>query len=149
MKIKLQATGYAPFEVEPSKTYSATEMLEGDKRGVRLTVLKVGSVWIAEVSYLTTWGSERPFSWVLTRDTLAEHDQGYILNVGRVGGSIATSIRGLAKSILPPGAGFPATPPFETRQAKLNGSLETATLTALSTILAVAHEDGELYKAST
>lgn len=41
----------------------------------------------------------------------------------------------MAPHMLPPGAGFPAVPSYETRQAKLAGLIETLTLYALSQAL--------------
>jgi hypothetical protein len=125
MKHTIQATGHTPQTIDAAQKYEHTEMLEGDKRGVRFVLFRLEEVdgWIGKVTYETTWGTERPFTRIVHGDTLEE---------------VADSVRNLAKSILPPGAGFPATPQFETRQAKLAGMMETLTLTALSKVLAQA-----------
>ncbi len=129
-KIKLQATGDAPVIIDALRSFTSTQMLEGDKRGVRVTLHQTNAdKWFADISYLTTWGSERPFTWV-DCETLEV---------------VSARIRiRYSKNMLPPGAGFPATPQYETRQAKLAGMLETITLVALSDVLAQIAEGGQL-----
>jgi hypothetical protein len=124
MKHTIQATGHTPQTIDSDDTFAATEMLEGDKRGVDLRLYRLtADEWLCKVTYLTTWGTERDFTRITHAGSLEE---------------VADSVRSMAKSILPPGAGFPATPQFETRQAKLAGMMETLTLTALSKVLAQA-----------
>ena len=112
----------APIDIEPDQTWSATEMLQGDRRGVRVTVHAVENCYYIVLDYLTTWGIERPYTWVIRWTPQAEHGPWEY-------------VRRQATSMLPPGAGFPATPQYETRQHKLQGMLETLTLTALSRVL--------------
>lgn len=119
MKFTLQATGHAPVEIEASCLFSATEHLE--KRGVSVELFQVFHGYVAAIHYLTTWGLERPFTRLFGPEQLND---------------IASIIRTAAKDVLPPGAGYPATPSYETRQAKLKGQLEVLTLVCLSRILA-------------
>lgn len=123
MKHTIQATGHTPKTIDAADMYEHTEMLDGDKRGVRLVLFRIEAEWLGKVEYLTSWGTERNFTRITPLGTLEE---------------VADSVRNFAKTILPPGAGFPATPQFETRQAKLAGMMETLTLTALSKVLADA-----------
>ncbi len=126
MRTTLQGTGYEPMTFDYTHRHTSTQMLDGDKRGVRLTfydlrddqgVLRYRR---AELVYLTTWPTEREFTRLYAQNHL---------------NAVVDTIRSDAKSVLPPGAGYPATPQFETRQAKLAGMLETATLVALSDVL--------------
>lgn len=127
MRIKLQATGQGPFSIDVVSAYHSTEMLEGDKRGVHVSLFKApDELWVGVVTYITAWGTERGTVWITRTAPLWE---------------VAAMIREHAKVILPPGAGYPATPAFETRQAKLAGMMETLTLAALTKVLA---EVGEL-----
>ena len=121
MNITIQPTGYPVVTFEADSVHEATEMLDGDKRGVRVTIYQRRKFVSAAVVYLSTWGNERPFTRVTKTHTKLE--------------DLAAEVREMAKSTLPPGAGFPATPSFETRQAKLAGMMETLTLTALSRAL--------------
>ena len=119
MKVTLQATGYAPVTIDVmGEARVSTQMLPGDKRGVRLSLweLKDGNC-VVEVTYLTSWEIERPFTRLFD------------------GGNVEV-IHEAAKNILPPGAGYPAMPQYESRQLKLLGMLETLTLVALSEVLA-------------
>lgn len=126
MIVTLQATGHSPFQITAARSFGRSEYLEGDRRGVSVELFDVTYSWVAVVHYLTTWGTERPFTWV---------SQAADLN------SVAAWVREVAAAILPPGAGFPATPQFETRQAKLAGMMQTLTLTALGDVLRQIHED--------
>ena len=129
MMIKLQATGYAPVGyIVKDECFSSTQMLEGDKRGVGLRMWETsqGFRWVVELSYITSWGTERTFVRVSDASS-AEF--------------AAEWVRTASKSILPPGAGFPATPAFETRQSKLAGMMETLTLVALSDVLGQIDKD--------
>lgn len=128
MKHIIQPTGYRPIDFEvKGEPYRSLQLLEGDKRGVELSLYETeagdGGRWLAVLRYVTTWGTEREFTRIYQSDDLDE---------------LAEQVRHAAKSVLPPGAGFPATPQYETRQAKLSGMLETLTLTALSEVLAAA-----------
>lgn len=127
--IKLQATGYSPVGyVVLGHCFESIQMLEGDKRGVRLRLwTTTGGTFVAELTYLTSWGTEREFTWVDVRNDLVK---------------TADWVRARGAAILPPGAGFPATPQYETRQSKLGGMMETLTLVALSDVLAQADEEG-------
>lgn len=123
MNITLQATGQSPQNICYTQSITSTQMLMGDKRGVRLTVYLVEgeNYWFPELTYITSWGSEREFVrhwvWVGMGDTWHHW------------------VRRQSKNMLPPGAGFPATPQYDTRQSKLNGMLEVATLEALGAVL--------------
>lgn len=119
----IQATGYAPIAVEYDGVWCGQQMLQGDRRGVGISVYRAGTQgqWWGVLHYLTTWPSERRFTRVfagLEADDIADH------------------LRKAAKTVLPPGAGYPAMPQYESRQAKLEGMLEVATLTALGEVLA-------------
>lgn len=120
--ITIQATGHPPVTFEGVELAHEREMLEGDKRGVQLDLYRHddGKI-VAALTYLTTWGDERPVTRVIDG-----------LNMG----DVVERIRGMAMYMLPPGAGFPATQSYETRQAKLAGLMETLTLHALSQALA-------------
>lgn len=123
--ITIQATGHPPFSFDGVELATQCEMLEGDKRGVELHLCrddKEGDIVIV-LTYVTTWGDERPVTRVMRADSLE---------------AAAEWVRGQAPRILPPGAGFPATPSYETRQAKLAGLMETLTLHALSQALVQA-----------
>lgn len=129
MKTKIQPTGFAPYEIEYDKHITATEMLPDDKRGIRIDVYGNGErLQAAVLTYLTQWGTEREFV--------------YRFSFGTYSGSWDDWVREMAKRILPPGAGYPATPQFETRQAKLAGMMETLTLVALTKVLAQIHSEG-------
>lgn len=124
MKTTIKPTGYAPIEIDHIRSFTATQMLEGDKRGVSVTLYELTpGTWAGEVCYLSTWGNERNFT------TYVQPVFDTSLTV------LAENLRTKSKDMLPPGAGFPATPSFETRQAKLKGMLETLTLVALSDVL--------------
>jgi hypothetical protein len=128
MNITIQPTGHMPQVIATDKAYNSTQMLEGDKRGVQLQMgMEEEGGWFAAITYITSWGTERTF-------VRLEH--------GAIG-VVCDWVRAAAKIILPPGAGFPATPQFETRQSKLAGMLETLTLVALSEVLAEVHKDGQ------
>lgn len=130
MIIKLQSTGFSPVGyVVDGPCIESIQMLDGDKRGVRLRLWRTskGDRRVCELTYLTSWGTEREFIWVRDFDTLEQ---------------LSEWVRGASKSILPNGAGFPATPQYETRQSKLAGMMETLTLVALSDVLAQADEEG-------
>ena len=131
MKVMLQATGFGPTKLTARHVYKSKQMLAGDKRGVEITLCEgctndddddswPSLMWVADVTYLTSWGSELQFTRVSWADDLPTIEDG---------------IREDAKTMLPPGAGYPAMPQFETRQAKLQGMLETLTLVALSDVL--------------
>ena len=118
MKTILQATGRSPVEIEYTHCFYHLEMI--GNRGVEIWLYQlVNGYWVSAVKYLTNWGTERPFTYLL---------QGNLETV-------AEAVRNIAGSILPPGAGYPAMPQYETRQAKLQGMLETLTLVALSDVL--------------
>jgi hypothetical protein len=121
MKVTLHHTGYEPVDVEALAVFQVEEMMPGDKRGVRITAVQVGPLqWRFELAYLTSWGVEQNFYRRSGADTL--HDG-------------AQWVREHAPKLLPPGAGFPATPQYETRQRKLEGMMETLTLVALTELL--------------
>lgn len=123
--MKLQATGYSPIDIHEKLVVTDTQMLDGDKRGVRVVLIDTGcGGWVGVLDYITSWPTERPFTRITSFFTPAS-----LLDVSEV-------LREWSKSVLPPGAGYPATPQFETRQSKLQGMLEVATLTALSNCLA-------------
>ena len=118
MKTILQATGRSPVEIEYIHYVFHIEMT--DKRGVAILLYQlVDGSWVSVVKYLTNWGTERPFTYLLKGNLE----------------TVAEAVRNIAGSILPPGAGYPAMPQYETRQAKLQGMLETLTLVALSDVL--------------
>ncbi len=124
MNIIIQPTGYGPlqFEVRGAAFYSH-QQIEGEKRGVSLSLwdaVDADALWVAKLKYLTNWGSERSFTRFYSTRTPE---------------SMGKLIREAAKTMLPPGAGFPATPQYESRQAKLGGVMETLTLIALSDVL--------------
>jgi hypothetical protein len=123
-----QATGFAPFTIViKDDPYCAEEFLEGDKRGVSVELFEdAHNGWWAALDYHTTWGTERPFTRISERGTLEE---------------VSDWVRTQSKTVLPPGAGFPATPSFETRQSKLTGMMETLTLVALSRVLKEIEDD--------
>ena len=126
MNVIISPTGYGPVMIGAvSHAYYTVQMLQGDKRGVSLSLWEVieDQGYSAELKYLTTWGSEREFCWLIEAPNLDGP------------GGIDKMIREAAKTMLPPGAGYPAMPQFETRQAKLQGMLETLTLVALSDVL--------------
>ena len=124
MTITLYPTGYPPLQLDPDQTWENTQMLAGDKRGVRVTLYKSGDYLRLAVEYVSQWGLERNYLRVSkSRLSLEE---------------VAADGREMAQSILPPGAGFPATPAFETRQKKLAGTMETLTLHAMTVVLAQA-----------
>ena len=128
MKKTLQETGYVPVEIEYTRSIQSTMMLDGDKRGVELTVfLLENGGWAGRLTYITNWGSEQPFTQLFDSDRLS--------GAGFMVPPLDSMLRDAAKRVLPPGAGYPAMPQFETRQAKLQGMLETLTLVALSDVL--------------
>ncbi|MCV2356547.1 hypothetical protein LNV09_20595 [Paucibacter sp. B2R-40] len=129
MKTTVQATGYSPFTVEAEALYSDTQMLPEDKRGVTLRLFReADEKWIAVLTYISSWGMERDFTRIY---------EGYSLE------EISEDLRAASKSILPPGAGFPASPQYDTRQAKLAGLMEVLTLVCLSNVLAeIGREQG-------
>ncbi len=126
MKTTLQATGHAPRGVEYDGHWHSIQMLVGDKRGVAIDVYHGTNCWWAVLSYLTSWPSERSVVRTFHSPEL----------VGATFLGIDGLLREAAKTMLPPGAGYPAMPQYESRQAKLAGMLEVATLTALSEVLA-------------
>lgn len=127
MKTTVQATGYSPITVEAEVLYSDTQMLPEDKRGVTLRLFREANEnWVAVLTYVTAWGMERDFTRIYNGFSLEE---------------ISEHLRLASKSILPPGAGFPASSQFDSRQAKLAGLMEVLTLVCLSNVLA-AISDG-------
>jgi hypothetical protein len=130
MKVTMQHTGYAPVEFDALAVFTVEKQLGGDKRGVRITAVQVGMIgWRVEVAYLSTWGIEQNYFRCSGINPLS---------------NCAEWVRNLAPNLLPPGAGFPATPQYETRQRKLAGMLETATLVALSDVLAQVSKGEQL-----
>lgn len=119
-QVTVQATGYAPVTFEGVELAHAREMLEGDKRGVQLDLYRKSDGIVALLTYVTSWGDERPVSQLCTGNDLDE---------------VAAWVRKQSWHILPPGAGFPATSSYETRQAKLEGLMTTLTLHALTEAL--------------
>lgn len=127
-RITLQATGFPPTTVEATELARHREMLGGDKRGVELAVYRLhhdGSL-LAVLVYVTSWGQERTFTRLrsIPPNLTDQHS------------ALADWVRQQAPDILPPGAGFPITPAYETRQAKLRGLMETLTLDCLTKVLA-------------
>ena len=123
----IQPTGYGPIGIEVTRdAYHSQQRLEGDKRGIKLSIWpRKDGGWVAELVYDTSWPTERQFT---------RYFHAADLDV------LGAMLRDAAKTVLPPGAGYPAMPQFETRQAKLAGMLEVAVLTALSEVLSMAAE---------
>jgi hypothetical protein len=120
-KIHLQETGFAPFYATGSELARRSEVLDGNKRGILLAIYRTtDGELLGELTYTTDWKQERPFTRVMRAASLDELGQ---------------AIRLAAKTILPPGAGYPATDDYRERQAKLMGQLEVLTLSALSECL--------------
>jgi hypothetical protein len=126
--VTLQATGYPPMTIDGWMVADHTEALPGDKRGVRISVyVDTKNVrWVC-VEYVTKWPIERPVS----------HLHGFdpATMTTSTTEAIAAWVRELSRSILPPGAGFPALPQYEARQERLRGMMETLTLHCLTAVL--------------
>ena len=120
MNVIISPTGYGPitFEAKRDAAYARQDL---ERRSVSISIWEsVDDWWYAELKYLTTWEIERNFTRLFVHPSLSR---------------ACVSIREAAKTMFPPGAGYPAMPQFETRQAKLQGMLETLTLVALSEVL--------------
>lgn len=126
--ITLQQTGYPPVMIMARMLADFQDMLPGDKRGVRLAFYEAqdGSLW-AELKYLTTWAIERPRT-ALSR--AEPTDRAVQLE------ELSAWAREQSKTVMPAGAGYPATASFETRQTKLKGMMETLVLHCLTEVLA-------------
>ena len=122
--IELEATGFPVEWVVGRQLAWKREDLDA-KRGIIMRVIESQDhEYIAAVTYATNWDQERPFTWVMRSHDMHE-----------LGGLV----RARAKDVLPPGAGYPATPQYADRQRKLREQLETLTLVALSDCLRQAN----------
>jgi hypothetical protein len=127
MTITIQPTGYPPVQLEPLYWASSTQVI--GRRVVTVELMRLtGTIWGIFLSYISKWPDERDYRQLLRGDILV----------------VTELARMAAKSMLPPGAGYPATPDFADRQRKLVGQLEQVTLAALTEVLAQARGEGQL-----
>jgi hypothetical protein len=119
--ITLHPTGYPPVVIDADTVYRFEERL-----GKRLITVELfmSTPFTLLMAYNSDWEDEHPNVIVLQADTIDE---------------LCTLARMEADLLMPPGAGYPGTPEYKDRQAKLKGQIEHAALIALTECLALRH----------
>lgn len=126
----LQTTGHPPVSVITINTYAAQDTL--DRRTVMLGVYvdEPGNYWY-QLALHTDWVDER----------ISTYIGGPFINDKDHIELMVAAIHFDAALILPPGAGYPATPEFDARQSKLKGQLYWLALSCLSRVLSMIHQE--------
>lgn len=126
MFLTLHPTGALPVSFEADKEFTK-ELAVGPKRRVcaQLFTMKTKLLGFCIcLSYLTEWDEEYPNVVVLK---------------GRDLNKLCEQANEMAPQLLPPGAGYPGTPEYAGRQAKLRDQVGFAAITALTECLAEHH----------
>lgn len=128
--VTIQATGNMPINFRSTKQFSAADTI--DKREVKLDVyMDTEDYWWYRVALESCWKDERLNSMVGGPFTGSRDDVELMV----------CAIHFDSESILPPGAGYPATPDYESRQEKLNSQMYWLSLSCLSKVLFDIHRE--------
>lgn len=128
--IAIQATGLMPIGLTPQSEFKAEDSL--DKRTVSLDLyLDTMHCWWYKLTLLSDWDDERTHT-MIGGPFIDDKDHLELM---------VSAIHHDAALILPPGAGYPATPEYDARQVKLKGQLYWVTLSCLSSILSKIHQE--------
>lgn len=128
----LQTTGYYPFKISSQKRYEAQDVI--DRRTITLIVHidEEGCQWY-KLTLGSAWDGERENA--IVSGPFVNDDEGY--------SNLANSVHADAALILPPGAGYPGTPEYVGRQAKLKEQLHWLTVSCLSAILLTIYQESD------